>query len=882
MTSWNDNYKASSIDESIVSNPWENLSNKGNITNLVAPNPISPIISHNQQDDKSIQGSNNTSNIAFNQSSFLNSFASTNKYPMIDENAISETGSDALRDAISAISAPVATQPLNKSRFGANVFGPSTVAGVNVNVPHFKSSNSTFLEKFSSVTEKTKELESKQLGSRRSSIFNNEPKSPQQLFREPRKQSFSEKLESYISATASPSNSRHLSFSSEIAPVNNNNNNSSVNISMKNMTINNTINNDISNFGSENLSNHENEKVDFNNANINGSNSFNFKKSWNPATATPFQPNYGSIPEMSYLQHQQPMMVPSFPMMGSQGIPNNGFYPQIFPPFLSPQFMMPNGTPNTGAEEMKPSDTTTSQYGSTNSDLDDIKNNQSKTDFNNQIENGNQNKVDNNNNENKDSTENLNNNSNNNNHHPDVFPVTLSRSGSPFIMAPFNPYGMFPPPTGSSFISSPGSPIGAVSSPPPPGMMMPMHMMGVAPVGPRDGKGTTGTPPNKNSRSPISSSGSKKNGGNGNYKSNKFNKNKHIVRSPLLEEFRSNKDSKKYTLKDIASHGYEFAKDQHGSRFIQHELEIASEEDKEIFFKEIRNNSVDLITDVFGNYVIQKYFEFGSSVQKKVLFESMRGSFNNLSVQMYGCRVVQKCLEGIPLVDQLDILEELRPNILNLVKDQNGNHVIQKAIEKIPIEKIPFILDSLRQQIYHLSMHPYGCRVIQRLLECSNIEDQEFILDEVKNFIYYLVQDQFGNYVIQHVIESGKKKDTDIILKVVKDNLIELSKHKFASNAVEKCIINLPKESRIEIYETMLKDNLSEEGELNEQSKLMLMMKDPFANYVVQKMVEIVDDSRKKFLVMKVRQYLKLIQKSSNGKHLASIEKLNNICRNYD
>lgn len=179
-------------------------------------------------------------------------------------------------------------------------------------------------------------------------------------------------------------------------------------------------------------------------------------------------------------------------------------------------------------------------------------------------------------------------------------------------------------------------------------------------------------------------------------------------------------------------------------------------------------------------------------------------------------------------------------------------------------------------------MHPYGCRVIQRLLECSGVEDQEFILNELKGFIYYLVQDQFGNYVIQHVIESGEKKDTDVILKVVLDNLIELSKHKFASNAVEKCIINLPVESRIEIYETMLKDNLTKDGELLEQSNLMLMMKDPFANYVVQKMVELIDMDRKRLLVLKIRQYLKLIQKNSHGKHLASIEKLNHICRNYD
>lgn len=878
-SSWDNFHKTASVEESIVSNPWDTASNNGNknIINLVAPNPISPIISQQQQQQQLQQhhqqqqqqqhddvasiisslngvglGNANARGLA-NQSGFLGGYKQPSNLNAFDEAVMSDSGSDALRDAISAISAPVATQPLNKSRFGPNMFSPASIAGVNVTnlkSANIASTNSTFLEKFASVTEKTRELESNNIGSRRSSMFNNEPKSPQQLFREPRKQSFSEKLESYISATASPNASRHLSFSSEV-----NNANAAA-------------------------ASEHNSIVNDPNVTANPS---NFKNNWNPATAATFHPSY-PMNELSFMQ-QQSIMMSSFPMGPPQNLPNNAYFPQMFPPFVPtgpfgiPPNVMPNANDLAQSEEMKPSDTTRSEYGSRNDEIyDDVKiqegaagNSHANIDSNEtrDKEDDRGNRTDNKEDSERDSATPK---------APEFFPIGINRSVSPYVIAPFNPYNMFGP-NGSnngvfpSMIPAPGSPIGTSPSP---GMMMSPRMMGVVPVGSREGngKGRAGTPPNRSSRSPLSNS-NKKNG-----KPAKF-KNKHIVRSPILEEFRNNKD-KKYTLDDIASHGYEFAKDQHGSRFIQQELETASEDSKEAFFKEIRTNSMDLMTDVFGNYVIQKYFEYGTSVQKKVLFELMRGSFNTLSLQMYGCRVVQRCLEGIPLTDQLEIMEELKPNILNLVKDQNGNHVIQKAIEQIPIENIPFVLDSLRHQIYHLSMHPYGCRVIQRLLECSGVEDQEFILNELKGFIYYLVQDQFGNYVIQHVIESGEKKDTDVILKVVLDNLIELSKHKFASNAVEKCIINLPVESRIEIYETMLKDNLTKDGELLEQSNLMLMMKDPFANYVVQKMVELIDMDRKRLLVLKIRQYLKLIQKNSHGKHLASIEKLNHICRNYD
>lgn len=49
-----------------------------------------------------------------------------------------------------------------------------------------------------------------------------------------------------------------------------------------------------------------------------------------------------------------------------------------------------------------------------------------------------------------------------------------------------------------------------------------------------------------------------------------------------------------------------FSADQHGSRFIQQKLEVASDEEKNKIFSEILPHSRALMTDVFGNYVIQK------------------------------------------------------------------------------------------------------------------------------------------------------------------------------------------------------------------------------------------------------------------------------------
>ncbi|KAI9030751.1 armadillo-type protein [Phycomyces nitens] len=276
-----------------------------------------------------------------------------------------------------------------------------------------------------------------------------------------------------------------------------------------------------------------------------------------------------------------------------------------------------------------------------------------------------------------------------------------------------------------------------------------------------------------------------------------------IIRSPLLEEFRSNKN-KKYELKDIVNHVVEFSGDQHGSRFIQQKLETASSDDKQLVFDEILPNCLQLMTDVFGNYVIQKLFEHGNQGQKSVLAKQMEGHVLSLSLQMYGCRVVQKALEHVLNDQQAVLIRELEGTVLKCVKDQNGNHVVQKAIERIPAQHIQFIIDTFHGQVFHLATHPYGCRVIQRMFEHCPEDQTSRLLEELHRNTSQLVQDQYGNYVIQHILEHGKAADKVLIIGKIRGHVLQLSKHKFASNVVEKCVAFGGKQDRQLLIEEVL------------------------------------------------------------------------------
>uniref|UniRef100_A0A672S0B9 Pumilio homolog 1 n=1 Tax=Sinocyclocheilus grahami TaxID=75366 RepID=A0A672S0B9_SINGR len=349
-------------------------------------------------------------------------------------------------------------------------------------------------------------------------------------------------------------------------------------------------------------------------------------------------------------------------------------------------------------------------------------------------------------------------------------------------------------------------------------------------------------------------------------------------RSRLLEDFRNNRYPN-LQLREIAGHVMEFSQDQHGSRFIQLKLERASPAERQLVFNEILQAAYQLMVDVFGNYVIQKFFEFGSLDQKLALAERIRGHVLSLALQMYGCRVIQKALEFIPSDQQVinEMVRELDGHVLKCVKDQNGNHVVQKCIECVQPHALQFIIDAFKGQVFALSTHPYGCRVIQRILEHCLPEQTLPILEEIHQHTEQLVQviyeafslsDQYGNYVIQHVLEHGRAEDKSKIVSEIRGNVLGLSQHKFASNVVEKCVTHSLRAER-----AMLIDEVCSMAD-GPHSALYTMMKDQYANYVVQKMIDVAEPTQRKIVMHKIRPHIATLRKYTYGKHiLAKLEK---------
>nr|XP_043633661.1 pumilio homolog 4 [Erigeron canadensis] len=335
----------------------------------------------------------------------------------------------------------------------------------------------------------------------------------------------------------------------------------------------------------------------------------------------------------------------------------------------------------------------------------------------------------------------------------------------------------------------------------------------------------------------------------------------------LLDEMKNNK-TKSCEISDVVGHVIEFSTDQYGSRFIQQKLEAATIEEKNLIFPEIIPHARSLMTDVFGNYVIQKLFEHGTESQRKDLAGKLIGHVLPLSLQMYGCRVIQKALEVLNVDQQTQIVRELDGSVMTCVRDQNGNHVIQKCIECVPQDRIQFMVSSFFGEVVSLSSHPYGCRVIQRVLEHCDDPNTQIVMDEIMNSVCTLAQDQYGNYVIQHVLQHGKPHERSAVISQLAGQIVKMSLQKFASNVVEKCLTyGSPEECQLLVKEML--------GSTDENEPLQVMMKDPFGNYVVQKVLQTCDDQSRELILSRIKIHFAALKRYTFGKHIVTrVEKL--------
>ncbi|KAG1147618.1 hypothetical protein G6F37_010308 [Rhizopus arrhizus] len=311
-------------------------------------------------------------------------------------------------------------------------------------------------------------------------------------------------------------------------------------------------------------------------------------------------------------------------------------------------------------------------------------------------------------------------------------------------------------------------------------------------------------------------------------------------------------------LEDMKDEIYLLCKDQNGCRYLQKKLEETDLQQREVIFNQVYPHFVELMTDPFGNYLCQKLLEHCTDAQRTTLVEQVSSSILEVSLNMHGTRAVQRMIELISLDEQIQaIVKAFSPIVVTLIKDINGNHVIQKCLHRFTTKHKQFIYDAVSENCIEVATHRHGCCVLQRCIDYSANNQTKQLVDEIINHALTLVQDPYGNYVVQYVLELGDAQFSNRLIRQFIGNLSKLSTQKYSSNVMEKCIRVAEEDTRHDLVQEMMN-----------KDRLEKLLKDSYANYVVQTALDYASESQHRQLAEYIRPLLPTIRNTSYCKRI--------------
>ncbi|RPA84704.1 ARM repeat-containing protein [Ascobolus immersus RN42] len=313
-------------------------------------------------------------------------------------------------------------------------------------------------------------------------------------------------------------------------------------------------------------------------------------------------------------------------------------------------------------------------------------------------------------------------------------------------------------------------------------------------------------------------------------------------------------------LENLVGEIYSLCKDQHGCRFLQKKLEERNPAYVQIIFMETNSHVVELMTDPFGNYLCQKLLEHADDEQRTVLVNNAAPELVKIALNQHGTRALQKMIEYITTPTQiLTIVNALKSKVVELIQDLNGNHVVQKCLNRLSSSDAQFIYDAVGDNCVAVGTHRHGCCVLQRCIDHASPAQKTALIGKITNNAIALVQDPFGNYVVQYILDLGDPVYSEPVIKRFLGKVCLLSKQKFSSNVIEKCI---------RVSEPPTKKRLIEE--MLDTSELERLLRDSFANYVIQTALESAEPTLRNQLVESIKPLLPAIKLTPYGRRIQS------------
>ena len=240
----------------------------------------------------------------------------------------------------------------------------------------------------------------------------------------------------------------------------------------------------------------------------------------------------------------------------------------------------------------------------------------------------------------------------------------------------------------------------------------------------------------------------------------------------------------------------ELSMDQNGSRYLQHQFDVAADDSAvAAVLAEALPSLAMLACDAIAGYMCQKMMERATHAQRLAILGALAPEAHGVCCNAHGTRTVQKLADRLEGADEIARLRDmLAPWVLDLAQNANGNHVLQKCLHKFSPDDNQYIYDAVTspQAFLAVATHRHGCCVLQRALDHGSPAQCSDIITKVVRSLLTLVQDPFGNYVTQYVLELHLPHMPTRYAQALRGHVAELSMQKFSSNVIEKVCFSSP------------------------------------------------------------------------------------------
>ena len=321
-------------------------------------------------------------------------------------------------------------------------------------------------------------------------------------------------------------------------------------------------------------------------------------------------------------------------------------------------------------------------------------------------------------------------------------------------------------------------------------------------------------------------------------KQNKKNKKEKQDENSIIKKMLNMSD---YSLSN-------FLKNQKDSRDAQNALTNMKEKDVDLLINKLKNFISEVTIDKYGNYFTQKLIQICVPSQRLKLIQNLEGHFIDIANNSFGTHPLQSLMEIINMPEEKKlILKYILGNETVLSFDIKGTHILQKYICNTKDEDRYELNINIINLIDKLIVDISGVCVLIKLIKHSK---DKIILDKVAKYItnnepLFFIQHPYANYAVQSLIMNPLALPyCDKIIETIVNNYLSLSMQKFSSNVVENCIKYADENSVKKIYNAII-----------EQEKIESLLNNNYGNYVLEKLIERINQEDKIKLAKKIEKF---------------------------